>query len=106
MRENEAVLLDIGYKPGIERAPRPVNFSLVFPDETVRATAEAHVTSHGFTWQLSEEAVEPDTAEATATITLQPAARAITAAEIKLIDSIAPLGGYVDGWGFFRDTEH
>ena len=106
MRENEATLLELGYAPGVELAPRRVNFNLVFPDVYVRSAAEPGVTSLGFDWQDDEDAAEPGTVEATAHLMLQPAAASITAAEISLIKSIAPMGGNVDGWGFFRDTEH
>ena len=106
MRENEAVLLDLGYAPGVELAPRRVDFSLVFSDVSVRSAAESRVISLGFDWQDDEDAAEPGTVEATAHLMLHPAAASITAAEISLIKSIEPLGGNVDGWGFFRDTEH
>jgi hypothetical protein len=104
--ENGVVLRDLGYQPGVEIAPRRVDFNLVFPNVSARASIRGDIEADGFGWEDKETAVKPNTVEATAWIVLQPAVETITASEIRLIDFITDVGGYVDGWGFFGDTKH
>jgi hypothetical protein len=106
LHDNEAVLLDLGYKPGVKLAPRRVDFSLVFPNAGVRDSMQAKIIELGFEWEDSEEAVKPDTVEAYAFQKIQPDAVSITQAEYTLETEIKAVDGYVDGWGFFGDTEH
>ena len=105
-QENQAVLHDLGYVPGVELAPRRVDFNLVFPTEWSRSEGKSAVTSLGFEWTDCDEAVEPGTFEATAMKTLSPDADNITASEIALIEAITALEATVDGWGFSGDAVH
>ena len=105
-RDNAKVLSNLGYTSGRELAPRRVDFNLVFPSIADRSQNEGPVGKLGFGWEPSETSVKSGTFEATAFRELHPELDAITEAEIALIEQVTPCGGFVDGWGFFRDTVH
>jgi hypothetical protein len=106
LRENEGALRDLGHDPEADRAPRRVDFSLVFLNESSRSQCERSVKALGFDWKDSDEAVEEGTFEATAHKLLSPTAKAITESEVALVECLASFGAKVDGWGYFRDTVH
>lgn len=104
LRENEEVLCSLGYNPRVALAPRRVDFSIVFPNETSRLEAVVMLEGMGFGYELSEEGVSPDMPEVNAFKVLDPTAEAITEAELALNQYLEDFGARTDGWGFFKDT--
>ena len=104
--ENGVVLRDLGYVPGVEVAPRRVDFNLVFPNLSARASVRGEIEADGFNWEDRDTAVKQDSVESIAWRVLQPSVETITDAEIRLIDFVAKVDGYADGWGFFGDSVH
>jgi hypothetical protein len=105
-RLNEEALRHHGHVPGVERAPRRVDFNLVFPTEASRSEAKAGIHDLGFDWKDEDDSVEAGTFEATAHKVLTVNVDSISDSEIALSEALSPYGGYVDGWGYFGDTVH
>ena len=104
--ENAEVLRSLDLDPSVALAPRRINFSIVFPNDTARLEGVSILTAMGFEYELSDGGVSPDMPEATAYKTLHPTAEAITDAEFALNQSLVSFGARTDGWGFFEDTVH
>ena len=105
-RDNEWVLRDLGYLPDVPHLPRRVDFSLVFIDVIARAQAKPKVMNLGFGWDDKVGAVKAGTVEAIAYTMLSPVVLEITDCEIALVECLAPLDAFVDGWGFWGNTVH
>lgn len=106
LNENAAVLRSLGYSPDSEIAPRRIDFSIVFPNETSRLEAVSALNEMGFECKLSDEGVSPDMPEINASKVIEPTAEAITEAEYALNQRLTDFDARTDGWGFFKDTVH
>ena len=105
-RQNDGILRELGHVPGSQRAPRRVEFSLVFTSEAARSQSQEPLLALGFEWEESDEAAEEGTFEAVAMKVIPPTLDAVTENEIALIECLAPLDAKVDGGGFWEDTVH
>jgi hypothetical protein len=105
-RQNEEVLRNLGHLPGVEYAPRRVDFNLVFASEADGPVSKDWVDNLGFGWEDRDDSVNAGTFEATARKILTPDVDNISDTEIALIEALSSFGGYVGGWEYFGDTVH
>ncbi|WP_343684938.1 ribonuclease E inhibitor RraB [Asticcacaulis sp.] len=81
---------------------RPVDFSVVFPDQEAAEAFAFLVRAKGFTTSIRKGDEDSALWDVTATLPLSPTCEAITIVELELEGMANPYGGQTDGWGFMR----
>lgn len=100
--ENAEILNNMARNGSDLRPPRPVDFSLVFPNRASADAFAAEVEQQGFKIAVNELDRHDDPWDVTASMVMVPSAENITSTEERLGALARAQGGRADGWGFYR----
>ena len=105
--ENKDVLRRMSEGGDDLTAPRPVDFTFVFPDRASAASFADAIQSQSFqASEVENTGCVPELAwEVVATMEMAPELHAVTEIELGLGNLATGLGGRPDGWGFLGDIQ-